>query len=98
MPLEKQIVNRIVKNANARPECYARKIHGSRYQAGFPDIIICQGGELLMVEAKQPGRKATPLQLRELGRWQAAGAEAMVAFRWEDVEERLDSMIPGSLE
>ena len=95
MPLEKSIVARIIKRANQRPRTYARKIHGSGYSSGWPDIIICQFGLLLMVEAKQPGKKATPLQAAELAKWEAAGARAMVATSWEEVLDALEAMAEG---
>lgn len=94
-PLESSIVRNIIKKANTRPRCYARKLHGNMYQAGMPDVLICQDGQLLMVEAKRPGNKATPLQLAELNRWGAAGAHIMIAYGWPEVEDMLDAMLEG---
>jgi len=95
MPLEKSIVNNIIKKANARPFTYARKLHGGMYQAGLPDILICHDGRLLMVEAKQPGKKPTPLQRAELDKWAAVGACTLVAYGWGEVEDALDAMLEG---
>ena len=95
MPLEKTIVNNIIKKSNSRPSCYARKTHGGAYTSGWPDVIVCQDGRLLVVEAKQPGKKPTPLQTAELARWESAGAHTMVAFGWPEVEDALDAMLEG---
>lgn len=96
MPLEKTIVRNILKKSNARLGCYARKIHGNRYNAGFPDVVICQLGKMLMVEAKQPGKKPTPLQVVELAKWGAAGSRVLVAYGWGEVRDVLDDMLDES--
>ena len=86
-PLEKTITKTIIRYLNGLPACYARKIHGSRYTAGFPDIICVREGVCLWIEVKRPGNKPTELQLLELERWREAGALTIVAYSVEDVKD-----------
>lgn len=84
--LERDIVRAILTYLNRLPCCYARKVHGSTYMAGWPDIIACHNGRLLALEVKQPGRQATPLQAAELAKWRAAGAVCGVVCSVEEVK------------
>lgn len=86
-PLEKTITNNIVRYLNTLPACYARKIHGSRYAAGFPDIICVREGLAIWIEVKRPGNVATKLQEIELEKWRTAGSLAIVAYSLEDVKK-----------
>lgn len=51
------------------------KTHGTATaRAGTPDLLICLAGRFCAVELKQPGKVPTPLQMKRLRTWQAAGA------------------------
>jgi hypothetical protein len=66
------------------------KIHGTAAQrAGTPDLLICLGGRFVACECKQPGKKPTPLQMKRLRDWQAAGAIA----GWVTTEVELDELL-----
>jgi Holliday junction resolvase len=84
-PLEKTITRNIIRYLNTLPACYARKIHGSRYTAGFPDIICVREGICLWIEVKRPGKKPTALQVMELERWRECGCLTIVAYCVDDV-------------
>ena len=85
-PLEKTITQNIIRYLNTLPACYARKIHGSRYIAGFPDIICVREGLAIWIEVKRPGNHPTQLQLIELERWKEAGSLTLVAYCLDDVK------------
>ena len=87
-PLEKTITRNIIKYLNTLPNCYARKVHGGRYQSGFPDIVCCRGGVAIFIEVKRPGiGKLTKLQKLELKKWNDAGAITIVAYSVDDVKK-----------
>jgi hypothetical protein len=88
---ESRIVNAILARLNATPSTYARKTHGNRYSAQWPDIVGCANGRMFAIEVKQPGRKATPRQALELAKWQSSGALAGVAT---SVDEAVDIVWP----
>lgn len=85
-PREKTIADGIRKWINAQDGCHARKTHGGAYGgAGWPDIVACVDGALLMLEVKRPGMAgATELQRRELQTWHNAGAVAAVVRSVDD--------------
>lgn len=63
--------------------------NGRRFYRGAPagtaDILAClPGGKFLAIEAKRPGRKATPKQEAFLQSVRAAGGIAGVAYSVED--------------
>jgi hypothetical protein len=75
MPLEKQIVDSIVKYLRTVPHCAVRKRHGTPMGiAGDPDLYGTIGGRHFELEVKRPGNEPTQLQLRRLDEWAAAGA------------------------
>lgn len=86
---EAKIAHRIADYISALPNGYARKTHGSPYSVAWPDIIGSINGRMIAIEVKTPTGSATPRQLRELARWQRAGAVTMIARRVEDVERAL---------
>jgi len=58
---------------------YVFKAVGNPMQrAGTPDLLVCWEGRFVGLEIKQPGEKATPVQLHELGRIEGAGGVAAV--------------------
>lgn len=66
------------------------KLHGNASQAsGQPDLIACVRGRFVAVELKQPGKKPTPLQMKRLRTWAAAGALA----GWVTTEVELDALL-----
>lgn len=85
IPLEKTITQSIIRYLNKLPCCYARKIHGSRYTAGFPDIICVREGMPVWIEVKRPGKKPTQLQVIELEKWRECGSLTMIAYSVDDV-------------
>lgn len=94
-PLEKSIVASILRYLNSLPGCYACKVHGGAYMAGWPDIIGCCRGRALALEVKRPGQKATPLQVAVLEKWRRAGAVAAVVTSRKEVEELLLRKLGG---
>lgn len=88
---ESNIVAAILKRLNAEPHTYARKVHGSRYSSGWPDIIGATHGRMFAIEVKQPGKKATARQAHELAKWKLAGARCGVAH---DVEDAVRIALP----
>ena len=75
MPLEKTIVNSILKALRALPRCKALKMHGNQYtEKGTPDIIGCINGQAFALEVKRPGGKTTKIQDIRLAEWMVAGA------------------------
>lgn len=90
MVLEKTIVAGILRTLNSIDGVYARKTHGGAYSTGWPDIVASVRGRCFMLEVKRPGGRATPLQRRELDRWSAAGAVALVVTSVDEVRAALD--------
>jgi hypothetical protein len=89
-PLEKTIVKNILKFLNSLPNTRAKKIPGTQYSSGWPDIISVTDGTVVFIEVKRPkvGR-ITPLQQAELAAWAGAGAVTMVATSVAEVEDVL---------
>ena len=50
---------------------------------GVPDRIIICNGHILFLELKQPGKKPTKLQLREMRRLQDAGCWVDASDNWQ---------------
>ncbi len=86
-PLEATITRNIIRYLNTLPACYARKIHGSRYMSGFPDIICVREGVCTWIEVKRPGNHPTQLQLIELEKWKGCGCLTVVAYCLDDVKD-----------
>ncbi len=61
-------------------------------EAGTPDILAALNGVCLAVECKAPNCKASPLQLRRLAEWNAAGAVAVVVDDVRKFVAMLDAM------
>lgn len=58
-----------------------------RFNAGFPDILLCIDGEFVAIELKQEKGRVTALQEQEIRDIHIAGGTAEVA---RSVEEALD--------
>ncbi|HWQ98907.1 MAG TPA: VRR-NUC domain-containing protein [Clostridia bacterium] len=55
---------------------------------GVPDRLVClPGGRIAFIELKAPGKKPTPLQIRQMGRLQELGQMAFVIDSIEAVDE-----------
>lgn len=66
------------------------KVHGSAAGVrGTPDLLACVRGRFVAAELKQPGKKPTPLQMKRLREWAAAGALA----GWVTTEVELDALL-----
>ena len=64
---------------------WARKIHGSAYNAGLPDVAAVVNGRAVWLEAKVPGERPTTLQQKTIDAICAAGGIAAVVTSVEDV-------------
>jgi hypothetical protein len=65
---------------------------------GVPDRLVClPGGRVAFIELKAPGRKPTPLQVRQMERLQELGFSAMVLDSIEAVDEFIRTMKGGGL-
>jgi Holliday junction resolvase len=66
MPRESSIVAAIVREAK-QAGWWVMKIHGGPHQlAGVPDLLCLRRGKAVFLEVKQPGKKATPLQVARM--------------------------------
>lgn len=88
IPLEKSIVNKILKWLNSLPNAKFKKSHGSMYNADDLDIIGCIAGRMIVLEVKRPeiGR-LTEKQKNALFEWKSAGAISEVVTSLEEVKE-----------
>ena len=99
MPLEKQIVDSIVKVLRTTPGCVVRKRHGTVFGvAGDPDLYGTINGRHFELEVKQPGNPPTELQLRRLEEWHVAGATVGVVHSVQEAKEILAGMRWDALE
>jgi hypothetical protein len=90
MPLEKQIVDSIVKHLRSIPQCIVRKRHGSAFGlAGDPDLYGSIGGHHFELEVKRKGNPPTPLQEARLVEWRAAGVIVGVVHSLQEAREVL---------
>ena len=84
---ERTISANIVRWLNQQPHTFAFAITGGQYmRRGLPDIIATVRGRTLALEVKQPGKKATELQLTVLLDLDAAGAVARVVTSLDDAK------------
>ncbi len=85
MPTEKSITNSILKRLNEQHQCKAIKMHGSIYSTrGTPDIFCVKDGHAILLEVKQPGKKPTVMQERQIAAWMGAKATACVVYSVQD--------------
>jgi len=65
---------------------------------GVPDRLVClPGGRIAFIELKAPGKKPTPLQVRQMERLQGLGFCAMVLDSIEAVDEFTQAMKGGGM-
>lgn len=90
-PDESVLVRNILKYLNSLDKCRARKVHGSVYSGGEPDIDCCLKGRAIKIEVKKPGEKVLNdgLQEKILHEWAKAGAVSFWVTSLEEVKERL---------
>ena len=73
--------------------CYALNIHGGPMQeAGIPDILFCCGGNFGGIEVKQPGQKASQIQLYHLNQIGAAGGFSVIAYSLKGVQQAMSDL------
>tara|TARA_Y100001963_G_C6769673_1_gene444190 strand:+ start:1159 stop:1440 length:282 start_codon:yes stop_codon:yes gene_type:complete len=85
MATEKSITNAILKRLNEQNQCKAIKMHGSIYSTrGTPDIFCVKDGHAILLEVKQPGKKATQLQELQMSQWKGAKATVCVVYSVQD--------------
>jgi len=65
---------------------------------GWPDFMGCYGGRTLALEVKTPHGIVTPLQARELAKWEEAGAVARVVRSVRDVQKLLTKIHVGCID
>lgn len=71
------------------------KYHGGPYaQVGVSDIIFVLNGRAGFLEAKVPGKHATPVQLSFIDSCLRAGAIAGVVHSVDEVKELLNDLSP----
>jgi hypothetical protein len=73
---ESALVARITAYLRTVPGCYVRKLHGSAFQVGLPDLVGCYRGRFVAIECKKKGGKPTVVQVEELRRITQAGGAA----------------------
>ena len=90
-PDESVVVRKILKYLNSLDRCRARKVHGSIYSGGEPDIDCCLNGRSIKIEVKKPGEKVGEkgLQKKILQEWSEAGAVSFWVTSVEEVKDRL---------
>ena len=88
---ESQLVTQVLAYLRSLDNCWAHKIHGSRYSdAGEPDIDACIAGRTVKIELKMPGNKPKPVQMASMRRWERSGALVFWATSLDEVMTYLD--------
>lgn len=89
---EAKIVKACIKAIMEDPRpSLARKVHGSRYTVGEPDIDAVVAGRSLKVEVKVPGREPTGIQALTLRQWAEAGAVTACVHSVDEMRQVLRS-------
>jgi len=83
---ESVLVRRIIGAVNKMPGCRAKKIHGSVFGSGWPDVLAVAKGLAVFLEVKRPGKSMTRLQKLEMEKWRKAGAIVGVVYGVEEAE------------
>lgn len=90
---EKSVENEIKAYIKSRGGlCY--KIHGGDlYQeTGIPDLLCCWGGLFFGIEVKDPGGKASAIQLAQGARIKNAGGHFLIARSVQDVKDYIEKV------
>jgi hypothetical protein len=70
------------------------KIHGNAYQmAGLPDVLCIKGGRAVWLEAKVPGNKPSPIQVRRMKELAGYGCPCAVVFSAADARVFLERCV-----
>jgi len=89
-PLEKQIVDSIVKCLRKIPGCVVRKRHGTVMGvAGDPDLYGTLNGRHFELEVKRDGNPPTTLQKMRLAEWRTGSALVGVVHSVQEAREAL---------
>jgi len=89
-PLEKHIVESIVRYLREIPGCVVRKRHGTVFGvAGDPDLYGTLNGRHFELEVKRAGNPPTVLQDKRIEEWRAAGAVVGVVHSLGEAREAL---------
>lgn len=88
--LESKIQSNILKKLTDNG-IYAHK-NITTNKKGIPDIIACVNGKYLALEVKQPGGKATELQLYNIDMIRKSGGVAEIVHSWLEVIKVLEEM------
>jgi len=89
-PLEKHIVDSIVRYLRTVPGCTVRKRHGTAFGvAGDPDLYGTLNGRHFELEVKRPGNPPTVLQERRLDEWRTGGAVVGIVHSLEEARRIL---------
>lgn len=85
--MERDIVKVIVRSAKASG-WWTMKIHGGPYQpAGIPDLLCVKDGKAVWLEVKQPGKKASAIQLQRIAEIrEQSGAPCYVVTSREEAD------------
>jgi hypothetical protein len=87
MGREANLQRAITDRLNQTSRCWWIKTHqAGRGRRGIPDLLVCYRGTFLAIELKTDTGKLRPEQTLELHQAQAAGAIAIVARNWSDIE------------
>ncbi|HEX4545756.1 MAG TPA: hypothetical protein VH110_05310 [Candidatus Acidoferrum sp.] len=90
---EGKLQRRVLTYLKTIPGLEARKRHGTAFGvAGDPDIYLLYQGVHAEIELKAPGQTPTPLQLRRLAEWKAAGALTLVASTLDEVKALIEEL------
>ena len=91
--LESAIVRQIMVSARSRG-WWIVKIHGGPHQvSGLPDLLCLKGGVAVWLEVKQPGKRATPIQMARMAEIERVGAVMChVVTSREQAEEILEGI------
>lgn len=81
---ESALLERITAYLATQPRCWVRKIHGSVYTAGIPDLVGCANGLFFAIELKKAGEVPSKLQEAELKKINAAKGHAVWCDNFED--------------
>jgi hypothetical protein len=67
------------------PNCFSHTVVETGFGSRFVDMMVCLGGDWLIIETKMPGGKVTPRQQATLDTIKAAGGAAFVAHSLRQV-------------
>lgn len=88
MSSENTLKKKVLKYLNSLEGCKAVKNHGSIYsERGRPDIDVCRRGQYSVIELKNPGGHATPIQLRRIREYAKAGAKAHIVDNMDRIKQ-----------